>query len=121
MTFTAEEAKAAFPDEVVTHAVTRLVKVSFTSLNDTVMSATSTSVPSGFGRRCRILSELQSGTNSGYRSTSATRSNISAALWLTRRLLENRGIDLAQLGRPRGFQPREILAGVVRRSRQRRG
>ncbi|MBE1496940.1 3-hydroxyacyl-CoA dehydrogenase/enoyl-CoA hydratase/carnithine racemase [Amycolatopsis lexingtonensis] len=27
MTFTAEEAKAAFPDEVVTHAVTRLVKV----------------------------------------------------------------------------------------------
>src|ERR1044071_7231420 len=27
MTFTAEAAKAAFPDEVVTHAVTRLVKV----------------------------------------------------------------------------------------------
>ena len=39
-------------------SVTRLVKASRTSLNDTVMSATTISVPSGFGVRWRIFSAL---------------------------------------------------------------
>ena len=46
-------------------SVTRLVKDSRTSLNDTVMSATMTSVPSSLGVRWRILSDWHSGTNSG--------------------------------------------------------
>src|ERR1700709_1137219 len=46
-------------------SVTRLVKASRTSLNDTVMSAMTISVPSGFGVHWRIFSDLQSGTNSG--------------------------------------------------------
>jgi hypothetical protein len=59
--------------------VTRLVNVSWASLNDTVMSATIVSVPSGWDVRWRTFSFWHIGTNSGYRSTSATRSNICSA------------------------------------------
>jgi hypothetical protein len=42
--------------------------------------------------RWRTFNELQSGTNSGYRSTSATKSNICGALCLTGRLLLKLGM-----------------------------
>src|SRR4051794_37359642 len=51
---------------------------------------------------------------------SATRSNISAAAWRTRRLLENCGTGLAPLGLARGLETGEIVTGVMRRARERR-
>src|SRR6185312_2144416 len=51
---------------------------------------------------------------------SATRSNMSLAGWRTCRRVENCGIPLALRG-ARRLQPREVLAGVVRRAGQRRG
>jgi hypothetical protein len=46
-------------------SVTLLVKASRTSLNDTVMSAITISVPSALWVRCLTFSEWHSGTNSG--------------------------------------------------------
>src|SRR3984893_9829841 len=46
-------------------SVTRVVNVSRASLNDTVISQITISVPSGFDVRWRMFSDLHSGTNSG--------------------------------------------------------
>src|SRR6185437_7677842 len=78
-------------------------------------------IMSSFCARLFTRSALHSGTNCGYFSTSATRSNMSGAAWRTRRLVENCGINFLGLRGARSLEAREVLAGVMRGARQRRG
>src|SRR5262249_18517995 len=76
--------------------------------------------------RFRTRMERQNGTNCGYLSTSATRSNMSVAEWRTRRLVENCGMLKSFFVRDsragaRGLEPGEILPRMVRGARQRGG
>src|SRR5215218_8480323 len=50
---------------------------------------------------------------------SATSANISSAAWLTRRLVRNEGILFLSPRLPRGGEPPEVVAGVMRRARER--
>src|SRR5580693_5814643 len=85
-----------------------------------VISTTMTAVLF-FCARLLTRSARQSGTNSGYFSTSATRSNMSEAAWRTRRFEENCGINFSSLRGARSLEAREVLTGMMRGTRQRRG
>src|SRR5262245_37020387 len=74
------------------------------------MAAMQTSTPSPTCVRLRTRMRWHSGTNSGYFSMSATRSNMSDAAWRTRRVVRNEGIACFA----GGAQAPEIVAGVVR-------
>src|SRR5690242_5421372 len=87
------------------------------------MSATSTAMPS-FSLRVRTVSPVHIGRNSGYFSTSATRSNILSGACGTCRVVSNLGMmrgsgRLLRRKLARGLQPGEILPGVVGGARQR--
>src|SRR6185437_12930926 len=80
-----------------------------------------TMVSLSFCVRLRTLRVRHNGTNCGYFSTSATRSNMPEAAWRTRRFEENCGINFSSLRGAHGLEAREVLAGMMRGARQRRG
>ena len=79
------------------------------------MSATRTLRPS-FSVRLSTVIALHNGTNCGYFSTSATRSNMSGAAVTDASLRLRIEASEPSTSGPRGFQSRKIIAGMMRRT-----